>query len=676
MKRVLPPAPGPAGLLLRLLVLATALEAAVVLTGNAEQPLLAWLSTVVILLAGVAAIWRAAQARHDRLAFLMLGLACVAWGGAEIVNAAWIKHLDAPPVPSAADVLWFAYYPFTIAGVALLVRRRVGRVPSAYWFDAAIAVAAVGAAALVLSAGLVAQATGPNLLATIINVGYPAGDLVTLLLVVSAMIVCRDRLTRGWVLLMTAQAACIVADTAFLLSFGAETWTPNNPLSLGYPVGALLLALAVWQLDGPAAVPADDRPRSSSLLLSAVSGGLAICLLVSDHFDRIPTGTVLMAMSALALLIIRLVIVLRQNVVLLEIKHREASTDPLTGLGNRRRLLADLERASEPDAEQAVLGLFDLDGFKRYNDTFGHPAGDRLLVRLGGRLQAMTAAHGGSAYRLGGDEFCAVLPLRARTPESLAAEAAAALREHGDAFSIGSSWGAVTIPCAGSAADALRQADQRMYGQKSSSRPSAARQTLDVLLAATRERTPDLGDHVDGVAELAGAIAVRLSMDATAAERVCLAAELHDIGKIAIPDAILHKPGPLDEQEWAFMRRHTLIGERILQAAPDLQDVAKLVRSSHERWDGGGYPDGRAGAEIPIGSRIISVCDAFDAMISRRPYSEPMSTDDAVAEVMRCAGSQFDPLTAAALRDVLAERRDLLQDDAAAAIPAATGAAS
>jgi two-component system cell cycle response regulator len=121
------------------------------------------------------------------------------------------------------------------------------------------------------------------------------------------------------------------------------------------------------------------------------------------------------------------------------------------------------------------------------------------------------------------------------------------------------------------------------------------------------------------------------------------AASLHDIGKVAVPDAIVTKPTALDDEEWAFMRRHTLIGERIIAAAPALARAARLVRASHEAFDGSGYPDGLAGDEIPLGARIIAVCDAFDAMISDRAYSEAKTTDQALAELRRCAGSQFDP---------------------------------
>ena len=126
------------------------------------------------------------------------------------------------------------------------------------------------------------------------------------------------------------------------------------------------------------------------------------------------------------------------------------------------------------------------------------------------------------------------------------------------------------------------------------------------------------------------------------------AAELHDVGKMAIPDEILQKPGPLTQDEWAFVRRHPLVGERILSVAPALLPVAKIVRSCHERWDGSGYPDGVAGEEIPLGARIVAVCDAFDAMINPRPYRAARSVEEALQELRACSGTQFDPTVVAA----------------------------
>jgi putative nucleotidyltransferase with HDIG domain len=204
--------------------------------------------------------------------------------------------------------------------------------------------------------------------------------------------------------------------------------------------------------------------------------------------------------------------------------------------------------------------------------------------------------------------------------------------------------------------EALRLADQRMYLNKQGARLSAGEQSSNVLLRALSERHPRLGDHVSGVAELAEALARQMGLTEKEVERARLAGALHDIGKMAIPDAILEKPGPLTDEEWKFVRGHTLIGERILHAATALSYVAGLVRSSHERFDGSGYPDGLSGTDIPLVSRIVFVCDAFDAMTSQRPYTDALTIEAALAELLRNAGTQFDPIVVAAFGDVIGSR--------------------
>jgi two-component system cell cycle response regulator len=288
------------------------------------------------------------------------------------------------------------------------------------------------------------------------------------------------------------------------------------------------------------------------------------------------------------------------------------------------------------------LALFDLDGFKRYNDAYGHPAGDALLQRLSAELSGVVAGHG-RAYRLGGDEFC--LLLEADGSDAVLRAATVALGARGDGFDVTASYGRVALPAdAGDSEEALHLADRRMYAAKESRRPSSAGlQTRSVLLKVLSEREPDLHEHSSNVMSLARGVARRLGLGAEEREIVARAAELHDIGKMAIPDAILNKPGPLDDQEWRFMRRHTIIGEDILNVAPALHPVASLVRASHERWDGRGYPDGTSGEAIPEGARIVAVCDAFSAMIQDRPYQSGLTVGEAVAEIERSAGQHFDP---------------------------------
>jgi diguanylate cyclase (GGDEF)-like protein len=337
--------------------------------------------------------------------------------------------------------------------------------------------------------------------------------------------------------------------------------------------------------------------------------------------------------------------------------HDDAITDALTGLRNRRALNQDFATLLTPsgDGPELVLAMLDLDGFKQYNDTFGHGAGDVLLARLGERLSsAMGSA--ATSYRMGGDEFCIVGRAGSVEGALLVDNAVEALSATGDGWSIGCSYGVVWIPSqAHDMLEALQVADQRMYANKAS-RASAGTQTTAALVQVLAEQGDGLDGHADAVAELSILLARELGLKSHDVQQIGLAAELHDIGKAAIPDAILNKPGALDDAEWEFIHRHTVIGERIILAAPALEQVAGIVRSSHERIDGKGYPDGLASDEIPIGSRIISVTDAFDAMVSERPYGSAVSDADAIAELERCNGTQFDADVVAAFLTVLAQR--------------------
>ncbi len=316
---------------------------------------------------------------------------------------------------------------------------------------------------------------------------------------------------------------------------------------------------------------------------------------------------------------------------------RAASLDALTGLGNRRALNVALDRLFT-EHRPAFVGVLDLDGFKGYNDRFGHPAGDSLLIRLADKL-ATAVGEAGQAFRMGGDEFCVVTHERERLDA-----ARRALSEQGQGFCITASMGIAHVAVeASDPAAALSIADARLYGAKRARPGSVDQQVSAALVSALAERDNYLGGHSDSVADHVTAVAAALGLEDDAVRTIGLAARLHDIGKVAIPDSILTKAGPLSDEEWVLMRRHTLIGQRILTSAPALAIVGELIRSSHERYDGAGYPDGLAGDEIPLGARIICACDAFHAMIDERPYREARTEEEALEELRRCAGSQFDP---------------------------------
>ncbi len=244
---------------------------------------------------------------------------------------------------------------------------------------------------------------------------------------------------------------------------------------------------------------------------------------------------------------------------------------------------------------------------------------------------------------MGGDEFC-VLARACDGHRAIVERAAQALCEEGDGFRVRASYGMALLPGeARIGSEALRLADDRMYQHKSSGRRSASRQSADVLIRVLSERSTEFQLRAGRIAALAARLATQLGLGPAEADWIRLAAELNDVGKSAIPDSILNEPGRLSAREWDLMRNHTLIGERIILGAPSLAHAAPLVRSSHERVDGRGYPDGLVGGDIPLGARIIAVCDAFDAMTSERSYRERMSIEQARAELLRCAGTQFDP---------------------------------
>jgi diguanylate cyclase (GGDEF)-like protein len=601
--------------------------------------------------------WRALTATSERTAWWCMTAALATYAAGDIAWSAAFEHraADAIPYPSFVDALYLAYFPLTYLALLLLVRSRGARLSRLQWLDGVIVALGTAAVGVAVARPLLGDAaTDGDALAVITNLAYPIGDVVLLGMTAGLLGALGRRTGLTWIALAAAMTVFAVVDTVYLLQVADGTYVEDTLLDAGWPLAMLLIAVAAWLPRTPA------RARRSSplgaMVIPLLAGAAVLGLLVWDHYSPLPVGCVWLAAACAAGLLLRIVLLADGHRRMLLRSERDARTDALTGLPNRRALMEMLDWIDE-GAWPAVLALYDLDGFKLYNDRYGHPAGDVLLQRLASRLGAAMSPRA-KAFRIGGDEFCVVVdPDEA---EAVLAAADAALSEHGVGFAITGSRGAVRLP--DEAADgtrALALVDERMYAAKRNGRASAVAQTRDVLMRAVEERSPSLGGHVGDVAGLATQVARRLGLSEDEVARVHAAAELHDVGKLAVPDAILDKPGPLDDDEWAFMRRHTIIGERILLAAPALADVAPLVRASHERWDGGGYPDGLAGEQIPLGARIVSLCDAYDAMVTDRAYRQAMTCTDALAEIDRCAGTQFDPAVVAAFRTVLAEIGEL-----------------
>ncbi|HLQ05075.1 MAG TPA: diguanylate cyclase [Verrucomicrobiae bacterium] len=354
---------------------------------------------------------------------------------------------------------------------------------------------------------------------------------------------------------------------------------------------------------------------------------------------------------------------------------RLALTDPLTGLGNHRHFHERLQRelvAAEEASMPLSLCLIDVDDFKRVNDNHGHPAGDRVLSQVAARLR-----QGGEAFRLGGDEFAVLLPDH---DEATALETATSIVERLRSMELDRSEritvsaGLATFPVQGVGRDELiRLADSALYWAKehgknrvriyrpevvelaelkklaSSGADRAARFRAAASLAkAVDARDVYTGSHSERVSDLAARVAERMGLAQEIVELTRLAASLHDLGKLAIPEEILRKPGPLTDPERLVLERHPQIGYRMLESL-GVDPVAEWVLHHHERWDGTGYPDGLHEDDIPLGARIIFVADAFDAMTNDRVYQGKLSVGAALDELERCAGTQFDPYAVAAL---------------------------
>ena len=667
------PAPARRGVLALGLILAAALalhavHALVRFGGGGVHDLIGtWVYDGVLFGAALACALRAALVTRHRLPWALLAGGLAAWAGADLYWTLAVEGTPSEDEVTLADAGWLSFYPACYLALALLVHARVPRLSRSVWLDGLIGALACGAlgAALILPS-LTAAATGAETATLIVNMAYPVGDLMLLGMVVGVFAVSSWRPDRLWLLLGCGLATSALADGIYLDRLARGTYSAGGLLDTLWLASSLLIAFAAWQ---PSPRVREARRGLRTLVLPVLFGVSAIGLSTYDHFVRVNTAALVLATTALIVVMARLFLAFRDNHTMLSASRREALTDALTGLGNRRRLLQDVEHALEPGQGESLLVSYDLDGFKAYNDGFGHPAGDALLARLGQKLADATGSRG-EAYRMGGDEFCVLIRDRDGRAAALAESCHAALAERGRGFDVGASHGVVRLPDeAATTAQALQIADHRLYQQKAVRPASPRTQARDVLMRVLREREPELHDHLRSVARLATAVARRLGMAPEAVDEVARGAELHDVGKMAVPDAILDKPAALDDREWSFIQRHTLIGEAVLSAAPALVPVARLVRSSHERYDGRGYPDGLAGEGIPLGSRIIFACDAYDAMVSDRAYAPAMTSEAALEQIRLGRGTQFDPSVVAALCDAVRARDHEREEEVARLTP-------
>ncbi|HEY3330476.1 MAG TPA: diguanylate cyclase [Capsulimonadaceae bacterium] len=361
-----------------------------------------------------------------------------------------------------------------------------------------------------------------------------------------------------------------------------------------------------------------------------------------------------------------------------------STTDPVTGMPNHRlinRLIdVEVDRSDKFHREFSILYI-DLDDFRTVNNELGHELGDNAIADFARFVRAEVRTMD-TVGRWGGDEIYVILPEVGRqaafeTAERMRSHATRHLFDMGGATThLTCSVGVATYPHDGIArSHMVESAERALCAAKQLGRnqvraandpliPSANSEVTGCNVAADVEALALLvdardcytGRHTDNVAELSRAIGRAMGIADADIELIGMVGQLHDIGKVAIPDSVLRKPGPLTEEEWDLMRTHPVVGADVASRMATLRVISGAIRSHHERWDGNGYPDGLKGTEIPIAARIVTVADSFSAITTDRPYRRAKSFDWALDELKSCAGAQFDPDVVAALELVLSMR--------------------
>jgi two-component system, cell cycle response regulator len=419
----------------------------------------------VVVSAGLACLIKADGAGRERGAWLAIAAAVLCWGASEIYWTAFLANDPSPPYPSPADIGYLAFYPLAATGVYLLVRARAQELDWRLWLDgliAALGTAALGAAVVF---EFVAERTSGTSIQVATTLAYPLGDILMLALVVGVVALTRWRPGRTWSLLLVGLGALIVADIAYTLQTTDASLPGGDWIEPIYLFAAACIGAEAWQGQTDTIRPAARFDGWRELMVPGFFATVMIVLFAMQYFSRASGLTTVLWAATMVAVIVRLGLSVRENKRLLE----QVRTDQLTGLGNQGRMQVDLAaRCLHAEEEPLTLLLLDLNGFKRYNDTFGHPAGDAMLARLGTQLKRAVGADG-SAYRIGGDEFAVLSAGEEGLRGEVTKRAAEALTASGTGFELNAAWGAVKIPDEADApAPAMQLADVRMYAQKES----------------------------------------------------------------------------------------------------------------------------------------------------------------------------------------------------------------
>jgi two-component system cell cycle response regulator len=592
----------------------------------------------------------------------------------------YVHHeiLGDPSFPTPADLFYLADYACAVASVVLFVRRRTPDWDLIASVDAGILV--VGATLLqwvFLISPAAYDDAEVSALARAVSGAYPLLDILLLAMVLRLMLGAGVR-TRSFWLLTVAVLVYLAADAGYGVQSLMGIVRPIMPLEMAWSTGTCLVGLAALhpsmrRLDERSltGAPSAGPGRLGALGAASLMAPAVLAIQYARGVDpQIPV--------VVGTCVVSFLLVMVRMASLVRAQRRVAITDALTGLHTRgyfeEAIRTETARASRAGGRLALL-ILDIDRFKQVNDSYGHAGGDKVLREAAARLRSCVRG-GDVVARYGGEEFAVVLPETAeadavRIGERIRTTLASTPIAVNDTtwISVSVSVGVAVMPTHGRTPEELAlTADRALYAAKEAGRnrlvvgstegagsdggaddivlAEASRLTLtDFLIALAGEIDSRIApyEHGTAVGRWASAVAGALGLDRETQERCVLAGTLHDIGKITVPEAVLSKPGRLSDAEWRLMRTHPDQGARLLRLDPGLADVARIVRQHHERYDGSGYPDGRTVEDTAIEARILGVCDAWAAMRVNRPYQPAKPVEEAISELRRCAGTQFDP---------------------------------
>ena len=662
------------------------------------------LYTLPVALAFISCVWAASKSKAYKKLWRLMSLGMFFWLGGMISIQTYIllPGYAGIPTPSIADLFAVAYLPMMFAVIISIARIRPPYDNEKKQFIAHTTMAVL--AMFMLSYELVMlplwyQAADVSFMNRIFIIAYPTLDFIILAMLLFASHRLLEQRVEGWaVFLIAAFGVSLIADIpAYVIG---ESRNVASMILLRFSVVLIIMA-AIDEVTGVFIGKKERTVKDKSKLpqvgLFAVNPIVAFVMPLTAtivvpiawliHFrNQQPGGTTLLFIASILIIFIA---VYRSYKLAVDNAALFASTlrDRLTGLYNHRYFQEALCRATtkaKKSNQQVSIALIDIDDFSRVNNTYGHARGDELLTAIGKVILASTGEDD-EACRLSGDEFAIIMPNIGGIEAVVGAEVIrdaiySKLRSALGVMDVTISIGLSTYPLAGKGKDDFLQTAEgalywcKVHGKnrilmydeqvvKTLSPEERAQKAEEVALVdmvsslakAVDARDPYTKQHSVGVSIVATSLAKNMGLAENTVNHIRIAGMLHDVGKIGIPDHILNKPGRLTDEEMNTIKNHSVISAQIIKST-SLKDMVMTVRSHHERWDGNGYPDGLKAEEIPLESRILAVADTFDAMTTHRPYRQALSAEDALIEIERCSGTQFDPEVANAFLRLYAGR--------------------